>query len=76
MMVCVQKTDLYYEFIKGKKQDHCNSHLVFKTCGHYIHEVCSRKTNKGKYLICELCKAPINLLLPINIINCDEKVMK
>ena len=45
MMVSVQKTDLYYEFIKGKKQEHCNSHLVFKTCGHYIHEPCFKKIN-------------------------------
>lgn len=67
-MCFMQLSDLYDQMIKGKQEKSTNCHLVFKTCGHYIHESCYKKTNKNEfqeYSICHLCKSTVNCLFPI-----------
>lgn len=76
-MCFIQLTDLYQQFIKGKKEHSPNCHTVFKTCGHYIHEECYKKTNKSQfqeYSMCQLCKSTVNCLFPI-CVN-DQKTQK
>lgn len=72
MLQCfMQLSDLYEHMIKGKSEESLNSHLVFKSCGHYIHEECYKKNNKThfqEYSFCQLCKSSVNCLFPI----CDD----
>jgi hypothetical protein len=64
----MQNSDLFYQYLKGKEENNKNYNMVFKTCGHQIHNSCHIAINGNReYSQCQLCKSTINALFPLRI---------
>ncbi len=60
-MAKVNLNSLLYDCMQIKRD-----HLIFKTCYHTVHYECFIKMDKVKEsAFCPLCKAAINILLPL-----------